>query len=79
MRVSICAIAKNEDKYIDFWVKHYLDRGFDSITVYDNNDERDLKCSYPIEIIPIHNQFGDQNKRYKEYFYKNKNRFDILY
>lgn len=79
MKVSICAIAKNEDRYIDFWAKHYLDRGFDSITVYDNNDEKDLKCKYPIEIIPLHNQFADQNKRYEEYFYNNKDKFDWIY
>lgn len=34
----ICAIAKNENAYIDNWVNYNLNIGFDHIYLYDNND-----------------------------------------
>lgn len=46
MKVIICAIAKNEDKYISDFCKYHLALGFDEIHIYDNgtkipiNDER---------------------------------------
>jgi len=36
--VVICAIAKQEQPYIRNWCKWHLDRGFDRIYIYDNND-----------------------------------------
>ena len=38
MEIVICALAKNENKYINEWVKHYVDLGIDKIYLYDNND-----------------------------------------
>ena len=38
MRVVVCALAKNEHIYINEWVKHYVDLGFDKIYLYDNDD-----------------------------------------
>lgn len=38
MQVVICALAKNEHKYINEWVKHYIDLGIDHIYIYDNDD-----------------------------------------
>lgn len=35
---AISAIAKNEDKYIEDWVKYHYRLGFDHIYLYDNND-----------------------------------------
>lgn len=37
-RAVICAIAKNENAYIDNWVNYNLNIGFDHIYLYDNND-----------------------------------------
>lgn len=34
----ICAIAKNEERYIKEWVDYHLWIGFDKIYIYDNND-----------------------------------------
>ena len=34
----ICAIAKNENPYINDWVNWHLNLGFDKIYLYDNND-----------------------------------------
>lgn len=38
MRVVVCAMAKNENLYINDWVKFYIGLGFDMIYLYDNND-----------------------------------------
>lgn len=38
-RVAICAIAKMENKYMKYWVDHYLKLGVDHIFIYDNNDK----------------------------------------
>lgn len=35
---AVCAIAKNENNYIEEWIRHYLKLGFDKIVLYDNND-----------------------------------------
>lgn len=37
-KFSICALAKNENAYINEWVKHHVDLGVDFIYLYDNND-----------------------------------------
>ena len=38
MRIVICAMAKNEHRYINEWVKHYVDLGIDTIYLYDNDN-----------------------------------------
>ena len=38
MNNVICAIAKNENLYINDWVNWHLNLGFDKIYLYDNND-----------------------------------------
>lgn len=37
MRCVICALAKNEHRYINDWVKHYVELGFSTIYLYDND------------------------------------------
>lgn len=37
-KVIVFACAKNEDDYINEWVEHYLNLGFDKIIIADNND-----------------------------------------
>lgn len=41
MNIIICAIARNENQYINEWVKHHLDIGFSHIYIYDNNSTSD--------------------------------------
>ena len=36
-KITICAIAKNEDRYIEDWLVYHYKLGFTNITVYDNN------------------------------------------
>ena len=38
MEIVVCAMAKNEHKYINEWVKHYIKLGVDKIYIYDNDD-----------------------------------------
>ena len=38
MIVVICAMAKNEHKYINEWVSHYVGLGIDKIYLYDNDE-----------------------------------------
>ena len=37
MRIGICAIAKNEDDYIDEWIRYHLKLGVDQICIFQNN------------------------------------------
>lgn len=37
----ICAIAKNENKYINDWVNYHLSIGFEHIYLFDNNSNKD--------------------------------------
>ena len=37
MRIGICAIAKDEDGYIDEWIRYHLKLGVDQICVFANN------------------------------------------
>jgi hypothetical protein len=39
MSVVLCAIAKDEDDYLDEWIEYHLRIGADHIYLYDNNDQ----------------------------------------
>ena len=39
-RAVICAIAKNENNYINEWVNWHINKGFDHIYLFDNNDSK---------------------------------------
>lgn len=64
MNISICAIARLENKYIKEWVDYHLSIGFDHVYLYDNNrdgEERifnvidtDGKYHNSVTIIPFH-------------------------
>ena len=38
MKVHLIAIAKNEELYIEDWMLHYFNLGFDKICIYDYTD-----------------------------------------
>ena len=40
--IEICAIAKDENEYLEEWIEHHLSCGFDKITVYDNGSKEKL-------------------------------------
>jgi len=61
MIVSICVIARDEQRYIKEFVDYHLFVGFDKIYLYDNNDESD--DSMHDILIPYGN---DGRVRYKK-------------
>ena len=59
MHIVVCAMAKNEHRYINDWVNWYLKLGFDKIYIYDNDEisspklENYIENKDKIEIINI--------------------------
>ena len=84
----ICAIAKNEHKYINDWVKWHIDIGFDRIYLFDNDDsDKELSNYYlcidkeyleKVTIIGIRNSKEEhlQQHVYNDFYNKFKNDFD---
>lgn len=77
MKVSICAIAKCENNYINDWVNYHLNLGVDNIFIFDNNDpsyERvESKISIKtgkVYIIKIPYLKGFQTKIYNKFYSK---------
>lgn len=57
--VAIVAIAKNEGRYIEEWVRYHLSIGFDRIFLFDNESTDDtyaklLQLSHSLPIDPIY-------------------------
>lgn len=63
MKNIICAIAKNEEKYILDFCKYHLDLGFDEIHVYDNDPEFPLGQIIDIPGVIVH-PWADGRSRY---------------
>lgn len=86
MKLVVCAMAKNENRYINEWVRHYLKLGFDRIYLYDNNNFDtnlvnnyiDEKYLHKVGIIDIRGQVGErlQQRIYNEFYAKYGNSFD---
>ena len=58
VKCALIAVARDEDKYIDEWVKYHLNIGIDHIYICDNNDsdkplvyENDKVTVYPYHYI----------------------------
>ena len=88
MQVGLCCIVKNENRYINDFIRHYIDNiKIDEILIFDNNDidgeyiDIDLLYRKYVTIInargKIHYRFNDYNNGYK---YFSDKKFDwILY
>lgn len=50
----ICAIALNEDRYIDEWIQYHLKLGFYHIFIYDNSDNYVLRNRKSERVSVIH-------------------------
>lgn len=54
MAVALCAIARDEDTYIDEWLQYHFKLGFDAAFIYDNGDTlRGLEAAYPGRVTVI--------------------------
>lgn len=86
VKAVICTIAKNENYYINNWVRYHLDLGFKKIYLFDNNEtttqyvgdflDKDIKDS--VEIIDkrgIHRQ-ALQLDCYNEFYKEHGKTFD---
>lgn len=51
--VVICAIALDEDLYIDEWIRYHLALGFSHIYIYDNGNTLKNRQSDKVTIIPF--------------------------
>jgi hypothetical protein len=38
-KVGVCAIARNEGRYVREWIAYHLALGFDAVIIYDNEDD----------------------------------------
>lgn len=86
MNVVVCAMAKNEHKYINEWVAHYLGLGVDKIYIYDNDDLdkpyiKDFIDTKYLDKCVIKNIRGQQKPKlqqqiYTGFYYKYGNTFD---
>ena len=48
MKVALCCIIKEENKYLVEYVEHYKSLGFSHIYIYDNNDKNG---EHPEEVL----------------------------
>ena len=44
-KTAICAILKNEHQYLDEWIRHHLDIGFDEIYLYEDFGSKSCKSA----------------------------------
>lgn len=45
-KVIICAVVKNEDRYVDEWLMYNKYLGFDFVHLYDNSEDGSAKIAY---------------------------------
>ena len=81
IKVCLCTIGKQENRYINEFVNHYQKLGYDHIYIYDNNnikDERIDDIYFNSNFVTIIDYRGYKNKdsQYKAYYncYKNNNK-----
>ena len=87
-KTAICAILKNEHQYLDEWIRHHLDIGFDEIYLYEDFGSKShaiITDNYSnVHLMQLSEIFdeikhlhGDKQNALYIYFYQNyKNVFD---
>lgn len=86
MRVVVCALAKNEHRYINEWVSHYVKLGFDKLYIYDNDDSFDCQVinyidkqyvdKFEIRNIRMLHEDKLQQKIYTNFYRTENSKFD---
>jgi Glycosyl transferase family 2 len=69
MKVALVCIAKNEDNYIEEWIKYHKKLGFDDIFIYQNNwrmpnidmETINIESDGNIRQLPSYNHFIENN------------------
>lgn len=87
MKIALCCIVKNENNYLVEYVEHYLKLGFDTIIIYDNNDENgerpiDVLKKYVIDksviIEDVRGRIGMQLASYNACYKKYSDNYDWI-
>lgn len=82
IKVAVCCIGRQENRYINEFIDHYLNLGVDKIFIYDNNHgdeeyfESVVNNTTNIEIIDYRDRDYCQLKCYQECYDKHKLNFD---
>ena len=87
IKICICTLAKNENRYIKEFVEHYKKYGVDKIYLYDNNDIKGERIEEAIDkyvkngFVKILNWRGKKQALYKimnNCYQTNFNNYDFL-
>lgn len=74
--IEICAIVKNEARYIAEWLEYHFSLGIGHITLYDNGSEDELSeiCRYfnRITLIDWPERGGQQRTAYQDYLRRSR-------
>lgn len=87
----LCAIARNENRYLKEWIDYHYNLGFDKIIIFDNNDTEFIPFDN-VEIInyrgkhisnPKENMFcypsnGIQEEAYNDCYFNHSNNYDWI-
>lgn len=81
MKVALCGIAKNENRYIKEWVEYHLGIGVDKVFIYDNNDPDGEKIVDAINndsatVIDYRGKKYAQSSAYNDCFKKHHDEYD---
>lgn len=74
MKVALVCVAKNEDNYIDEWVRYYVKLGVDTIFMYQNDWRTDYE--HPNLIKLTLDGSGQQLNSYNDWLRNRKGGFD---
>ena len=87
IKVAICAIAKQENLYIEEFIEYYRQLGVNKIILYDNNDidgenfnkllNKEIKKNF-IEIINYRGIISPQKRAYNDCYINNEKKFDWI-
>ena len=61
----ICAIAKNEDLYLDEWIQYNLHLGFSGIIIFNNDFNTSNNLNESLENCIIYDSIETISKKYK--------------
>lgn len=79
MKIGICLIIKDENEYLEEWLRHYRNLGVDKFFIYDNESQTPIKVnSEDVDVILWgNNDIHPQNMSYLDCCVKNKD-FDFI-
>ena len=86
MNFAVCAIVKNENKYLNEWIEHYKKLGFSLIYIFDNNDinGEDPKDIISDKIVFINSDYRGKHDKfyqpecYTKFYNENKHLYDWI-